>query len=50
MKPAALILLLLAAAAPARAEPIGAVDTAFKLIGPDHRIVVDAYEIGRAHV
>lgn len=44
MKPAALILLLLAAAAPARAEPIGAVDTAFKLIGPDHRIVVDAYD------
>ena len=44
MKPAALILLLLAAAAPARAEPIGAVDTAFKLIGPDHRIVVGAYD------
>lgn len=44
MKPAALILLLLAAAAPARAEHIGAVDTAFKLIGPDHRIVVDAYD------
>jgi CreA protein len=28
----------------ARAEPIGAVDTAFKLIGPDHKIVVDAYD------
>ena len=29
---------------PALAEPIGAVDTAFKLIGPDHKIVVDAYD------
>jgi CreA protein len=28
----------------ARAEPIGEVDTAFKLIGPDHKIVVDAYD------
>ena len=36
--------LLLAATALARAEPIGAVDTAFKLIGPDHKIVVDAYD------
>ena len=39
---------LLAAAAllapAARAEPIGAVDTAFKLIGPDHQVVVDAYD------
>ena len=34
--------LLLASAA--RAEPIGAVDTAFKLIGPDHKVVVDAYD------
>jgi CreA protein len=31
-------------AASAHAEPIGAVDTAFKLIGPDHKIVVDAYD------
>ncbi|WP_422010164.1 CreA family protein [Roseateles sp.] len=37
-------LLLLAATALARAEPIGSVDTAFKLIGPDHKIVVDAYD------
>ncbi|MBV8603897.1 MAG: CreA family protein [Pelomonas sp.] len=36
--------LLLAAVAAARAEPIGAVDTAFKLIGPDHKIVVEAYD------
>ncbi len=26
------------------AEPIGDVDTAFKLIGPDHKIVVQAYD------
>jgi CreA protein len=32
------------AIAPAGAEPIGAVDTVFKLIGPDHKIVVDAYD------
>ena len=31
-------------ATPAAAEPIGSVDTAFKLIGPDHKIVVDAYD------
>jgi len=28
----------------ARAETIGSVDTAFKLIGPDHKIVVEAYD------
>jgi len=27
-----------------RSEPIGDVDTVFKLIGPDHKIVVDAYD------
>ena len=27
-----------------RAETIGEVDTVFKLIGPDHKIVVDAYD------
>ncbi len=26
------------------AEPIGDVDTAFKLIGPDHKVVVEAYD------
>ena len=31
-------------ASPSRAEPIGEVDTVFKLIGPDHKIVVDAHE------
>ena len=38
-----LLLLALLAAGVARAEPIGEVDTVFKLIGPDHKIVVDAY-------
>jgi len=28
----------------ARAEPIGEVDTVFQLIGPDHKIVVDAHD------
>lgn len=37
-------LLLAAAAAGAQAERIGAVDTVFKLIGPDHKVVVDAYD------
>lgn len=32
------------AALSVRAEPIGEVDTVFKLIGPDHKIVVDAYD------
>ena len=32
------------AAGLARAEPMGEVDTVFKLIGPDHKIVVDAYD------
>ena len=35
---------LFAATVAAHAEPIGAVDTVFKLIGPDHKIVVDAYD------
>lgn len=32
------------AAASALAEPIGEVDTVFKLLGPDHKIVVDAHD------
>jgi len=36
--------LLVFASTLAQAEPIGSVDTAFKLIGPDHKIVVDAYD------
>jgi CreA protein len=31
-------------AAAAHAEPVGEVDTVFKLIGPDHKIVVDAWD------
>jgi CreA protein len=34
----------LALASPAHADSIGEVDTVFKLIGPDHKIVVDAYD------
>jgi CreA protein len=30
--------------APAQAETIGSVDTVFKWVGPDHKIVVDAYD------
>ncbi len=37
-------LALAACALGAHAEEIGEVDTVFKLIGPDHKIVVDAYD------
>ncbi len=42
----ALLLLTLAAlvASAGAAESIGEVDTVFKLIGPDHKIVVEAYD------
>src|SRR5689334_25354546 len=36
--------LLLTFASLARADSIGEVDTVFKLIGPDHKIVVDAHD------
>jgi len=36
--------LLLLAATAAHAEEIGSVDTVFKFIGPDHKIVVEAYD------
>ena len=39
-----LFALALVATACSRAEPIGAVDTVFKWIGPDHKIVVEAYD------
>lgn len=42
MRFAALMLLVLPLAA--SAESIGEVDTVFKWIGPDHKIVVDAYD------
>ena len=38
------VLPLALAAAAARAEPIGDVNTAFQWIGPDHKIVVEAYD------
>ena len=41
---AACALLTGAMATVAHAEQIGEVDTVFKLIGPDHKIVVDAYD------
>lgn len=44
MRRLALPLMLVAAAATAHAEQIGSVDTVFKLIGPDHKIVVEAYD------
>lgn len=37
-------LLLLPLCSAAWAEPIGEVDTVFKFIGPDHKIVVDAHD------
>lgn len=40
----AAVLLIATLGASARAAPIGEVDTVFKLIGPDHKIVVDAYD------
>ena len=47
MKTSSFLVAGLALASLARAssaEPIGSVDTVFKLIGPDHKIVVDAYD------
>lgn len=40
----ALVCAVLGAAGPLRAEEIGSVDTAFKLLGPDHRIVIEAFD------
>jgi CreA protein len=39
-----LVLTLLACSCAVRAERVGEVDTAFKFLGPDHKIVVDAYD------
>ena len=39
-----LMLCAVAAHMSAHAEPVGEVDTVFKFIGPDHKIVVDAYD------
>ena len=40
----ALLLLGAMAACTAAAEQVGEVDTVFKLIGPDHKIVIEAYD------
>lgn len=37
-------LVLLSCAFSARAEQIGSVDTVFKLFGPDHKIVIEAFD------
>ena len=42
--PLLILALLVAACGQSGAEQIGEVDTVFKLIGPDHKIVVDAYD------
>jgi len=42
--PCLLLLAAIGVTGAARAETIGEVDTAFKLIGPDHKIVVDVYD------
>ena len=44
MKPFTALAFALVAASNVHAESIGSVDTVFKLIGPDHKIVVDAYD------
>jgi CreA protein len=38
------LLVLMIAATTAQAEEIGSVDTVFKFIGPDHKIVVEAFD------
>ena len=42
--PVVALLSLLLLLSRAGAEPIGEVDTVFKLLGPDHKIVVDAHD------
>ena len=44
MKNKWMLLALLGTAGLARAEAIGEVDTVFQWLGPDHKIVVDAYD------
>ena len=39
-----LVAAALACACTQAAEPIGEVDTVFKLLGPDHKVVVEAYD------
>lgn len=44
MRSIASLLLLVCTAIPASAEQIGEVDTVFKFIGPNHKIVVDVFD------
>lgn len=44
MKHSFIVLCVALTGALARAEIVGEVDTVFKLIGPDHKIVVEAYD------
>lgn len=43
-KPAFFSVILMAGAGAAQSESIGEVDTAFKLIGPDHKVVVEVFD------
>lgn len=43
-RPLAALLAVAVVGAPAAAEPIGEVDTAFKLLGANHKIVVEAFD------
>ena len=45
----ALCVAALALALPCAAQRVGEVDTVFKLIGPDHKIVIDAYDDPKVH-
>ncbi len=47
--PSALAALVFSLAGAVHAEIVGDVDTAFKLIGPDHKIVVEAYDDPRVN-
>ncbi|GIX23991.1 MAG: protein CreA [Caldimonas sp.] len=42
--PCALLLAAAVSSMPSQAEPLGEVDTAFQWLGPDHKIVVEAYD------
>ena len=44
MTRAALLAAMLLASLSARAEKVGSVDTAFQLFGPDHKVVVEAFD------
>lgn len=44
LRPVWALALASAVLSPAQAETIGSVDTAFKLIGPDHKVVVEVFD------